>query len=264
MRTTLLIAVAGAALTAALIPATSRAWDGPGLWYSPAAGAQPGGSGIIGTGGALDHNVTCANCHMKAESKIDLKLDFSPALPTVGGLPTPMPGQQYQVSVQLTGEHLGLSACEQYTSNINNFAATVEDAGGKLAGVLASDSGQSSTSCPASAPDPVNGTTLMYSDCHAVMASGAPGKTSWTFSWTAPQAGAGPLTLYYGAVDGNCDMMSMDDDVKVGSIKMGSPMASLTPAPAPGGEERRFAWAFGLLPLGLVIGLRRRPRKHTS
>src|SRR4051812_44929401 len=107
MRTTLpiVLAVTGAALVAALAPATSRAWDGPDLWYSPAAGAQPGGSAIIGTGGALDHNVTCANCHLKAESKIDLKLDFTPPLPTVAGQPGYAPGQKYQVSVQLTGEH---------------------------------------------------------------------------------------------------------------------------------------------------------------
>src|SRR5882724_6344409 len=110
MRTTLSIAVIIAAIFAVLLPATAQAWDGPELWYSSAAAAQPGGSGIIATGGALDHNVTCANCHLKAESKIDVKFDFAPALPMVGGLPTPMPGQKYQVSVQLMGEHLGLSA----------------------------------------------------------------------------------------------------------------------------------------------------------
>jgi hypothetical protein len=263
MRTTLpnnapiAIAIVGAALVVALTPAKSHAWDGPDLWYSSAAGKQPGGAAIIGTGGATDHNITCANCHTKGENKIDLKLEFSPPLPSVGGLPTYTPGQTYQVSVKLTGEHLGLSGCGQYLTHVNNFAATIENGGGKLAGVLSSDSGQSSANCPKSMPKPINGTTVLYDDCHAVLASGAEKLASWSFGWTAPEAGAGPLTLYYGAVDGNCDMMSLNDDVKVGSLKLGEATASSAPAPG-SGDDRRLSLALGLLPLGLLAALLRR------
>src|SRR5262249_49996262 len=229
MRTTLSIAVIIAALFALLAPRTAAAWDGPQLWYMRASDAQPGGSGIIATGGVLDHNVTCANCHLKAESKIDVKFTFSPALPTVGRLPTYTAGQKYQVTATLEGEHLGLANCGQYTSNVNNFAATFEDAGGKFAGVIASDSGQSSANCPVDPPpNPINGSTVTYRDCHAIIGTGGT-LTQWNFTWTAPAASAGPLTLYYGAVDGNCDMMSMNDDVKTGTMKIGAPTAAITP-----------------------------------
>src|SRR6185295_5087437 len=99
------------------------------------------------------------------------------------------PGQSYQVKVSLVGEHLGKSGCGQYLSHVNNFAATFEDAGGKLAGVLSSDSGQSSASCPQVMPKPINGTTLLYGDCHAVTSSGGENMTQWTFSWKAPASG---------------------------------------------------------------------------
>lgn len=260
MRTILLMTTAAsAALLSLLAPSPARAWDGPDLWYAPAAGKSPGGNGIIGTGGALDHNVTCAHCHMKAESKIDLKLDFTPPLPAVGGQPTYSPGQKYQVSVKLVGEHLGQSGCGQYLTHVNNFAATVENASGKLAGVLGSDSGQVSSSCPKDLPKPINGTTVLYGDCHAIISSGAENMATWSFSWTAPAAGSGGLTLYYGAVDGDCDMMSMNDDVKVGTIKLGEATASLA---APKGGSRSAMLVLGLVPIGLAARLRRRKAKR--
>lgn len=68
---TLAFALFIAILTAA---ADAFAWDGPTLWYESAVGGQgapagPGGGGIIGTGGATDHNITCAHCHIKGEAK---------------------------------------------------------------------------------------------------------------------------------------------------------------------------------------------------
>ncbi len=262
MRTTLLITTAAAAaLLSLLAPTPAHAWDGPELWFASAAGKNPGGAGIVGTGGALDHNVTCANCHMKAESKIDLALDFTPPLPSVGGQPTYTPGQKYQVAVKLVGEHLGINGCGQYLSHVNNFAATVENASGKLAGVLGSDSGQSSSACPKDLPKPINGTTVLYGDCHAVISSGAENMTTWSFAWTAPVAGSGGLTLYYGAVDGDCDMMSMNDDVKMGTIKLGEATASLA-APKGEGGSRTAMLTLGLLPLGLAARLRRRKARR--
>lgn len=238
-------------------PRAALAWDGPGLWYADAAGSQPGGGGLIGTGSPQDHYVTCADCHTGAQSQIDVKFVFTPSLPTVGGQPTYSPGQTYKVDVTLVGEHLGKSGCDQYTSNINNFAAAFADGSGKTAGTLASDSGESAASCKSTAPQPPSGTTIVYGDCHAVMASGKPDVTAWTFSWTAPQGGAGAVNLYYGAVDGNCDMMSMNDDVKVGAMKLGEATAVLAPPKQPGRGTRMAALA-ALLPVGIVMLRRRR------
>ncbi len=173
----------------------------------------------------------------------------------VGGQPTYTPGQKYQVDVKLVGEHLGLSGCGQYLTHVNNFAATVEGASGKLAGVLGSDSGQSSSSCPKDLPKPISGTTVLYGDCHALISSGAENMSSWSFSWTAPAAGSGGLTLFYGAVDGDRDMMSMNDDVKVGTIKLGEATAALE---APPRDWRSAMLAFSLVPIGLAARLRKR------
>jgi len=249
-----------AALVVFGVAPSAKAWDGPQQWFESAAAKNPGGGGIIGTGGAQDRNIMCAHCHTEATNQIDLKFDFSPALEMVGGQPVYAPGQTYQVAVNLMGEHLGTSGCGQYLSHTNNFAATVENASGKVAGTLTSDAGQSSASCPQTMPDPKLGTTLLYGDCHAIVSSGAQNVTSWAFSWTAPVQGSGAVTLYYGAVDGNCDMMSMGDDVKMGNMKIGEAMATL--APEQKSPANRFAW-LAVLPLGLgaVMHRKRRSRK---
>lgn len=247
-----------------LLSAGAFAWDGVDLWFEPAEGKIAGGGGIIGTGAARDYNITCAHCHIGAPSKIDAKIDFNPPLATVGNQPVYAPSQNYQVSVSLIGETLGLSACGQYMMNTNNVAVSVEDAGGQSAGELASDSGQSASSCSATPPaQPISGTTALYGDCHAIVSKGGENLVNWSFSWTAPKAGAGALTLYYGLVDGNCDMTSYNDDVKVGTIKLGEATASM--APLLKSPKRAFAFSpfslLGLLPVaGLVLSLSRRRR----
>jgi hypothetical protein len=259
-------------LSSTLSVGAALAWDGPALWFDSPVGALPGGGGIIGTGSARDFNITCAHCHTGAEGKIDAKLDFMPPLPSVGGQQTYEPGQTYAVSVSLLGEHLG-AYCEQYMMHVNNVAVTVEDAGGKGAGVLTSDGGESSSSCPKTLPDPVKGSTVLYGDCHAIVSNGMENMTEWSFSWTAPSAGAGPLTLYYGIVDGDCDMSSRGDDVKVGTIKLGEATAAVTPGGpgnSPGGRSALAAgtsapslpYALGLVPIaGLALALARSARR---
>lgn len=241
---------------------TAQAWDGPGQWYESAVAKNPGGGGIVGTGSAMDHNILCAHCHTEAMNQIDLKFDFMPPLDMVGGQPVYSPGKTYQVAVNLTGEHLGTSGCGQYLSHTNSFAATFENASGKLAGTLTSAAGQSSANCPQTMPDPKLGSTLLYNDCHAIFSNGQQNETSWSFSWTAPAAGAGTVTMYYGAVDGNCDMMSMGDDVKMGNMKLGEGMAFLRPEPTSSGH--RYAW-LTLLPLtlGAAVHRKRRTRKNS-
>lgn len=236
-------------------PAVALAWDGPALWNAPADGMQPGGGGIYATGGARDFRIVCSHCHISPANRIDLTMAFQPALAAGNAY---RPGQQYQVTAALLGERLGLSGCGQFMNNVNSFAATFEDAAGQTVGSLSSDAGQTAASCPPAAPTaPLSGTTMLYGDCHAVAANGKPGVTSWRFSWTAPAAGTGAVTLYYGGVDGNCDMSSLDDDVKVGTMSLGEASASRLPA-----RSGRALAALGSLPaLGLVVALGRRRRK---
>jgi hypothetical protein len=252
----------------ALAPGAARAWDGDDLWNNPANGGgaapgqtgsiSPGGGGIFGTGGARDYFITCANCHVNDQNQqgqIDLAVMFTPPLTVTAGQSSYKPGQLYQVSAQLTGEHLGLSGCGPYVNgNVNNMVATVEDASGRTAGLLASDSGQSSASCPATAPMVTTGTTIMSGDCHAVAAqSGKPAanRTQWYFSWTAPAAGSGALTMYWGAVDGDCKMDSFGDDVRVNRLTM-------TEGPAVQAPRRPYALAALLLLPALWWATRRK------
>src|SRR5688572_6957029 len=212
MKTGLGIVVVVASLAVAQ---AARAWDGPTLWYEQAHGAVPGGGGIFGTGGARDHNITCEACHVERPTGvIDAALVFTPPLGDVAGMKVYSPGQTYQVRLDLVGELVGLSGCGPYGRNINNFAATFE-ADGQPAGLLMSDSGQSQDACPTNYDMSWAGTTALYRDCDVVLATdNDDGRTSWFFSWRAPAAGSGMVTVSYGVVDGDCSMMSMGDAVK--------------------------------------------------
>jgi hypothetical protein len=218
---------------------SARAWDATASWNNPANGAPsvtPGGGGIYGTSGARDYNIACNHCHINdtnQQGAIDLKLTFNPPMTLLSGQYIYSPNQTYRVTAQMTGEHLGLTNCTSTatTGNANNMAAAIEDTSGKPAGVLASDSGQSASACPPTLPASLTGTTALYGDCHAVVSiSGVTGtfdRTQWSFSWTAPAAGAGPLRLYFGAVDGNCGQSSLGDDVKMGNLTLVESTAAL-------------------------------------
>ena len=97
--------------------------------------------------------------------------------------------------------------------------------GGKVRGVFESDTNPvvSSANCPKTypKPDPSTGTTYVYGDCHGVIFIPRADIVAWTFSWTAPAAGSGPLTVFYGVVDGDHHgKSSLDDDVKMGTVKL--------------------------------------------
>jgi hypothetical protein len=238
-------------------PTIASAWDTPAMWNAPADAAQPGGGGIYATGGGRDFRIVCSHCHITPANRINLSMDFAPALAAGNAY---RPGQQYQVTANLAGEYLGMSGCGQYMSNVNEFAASFEDAAGQTAGILASDAGQSAAACPTQAPTaPFSGTTALYGDCHAVISNGKPNETRWQFSWTAPAAGTGPVTLYYGGVDGNCDMSSLNDDVKTGTMSLGE----ATAAKLPTRSGRTMLAMLGSLPiLGLAAALGNRRRKR--
>ncbi len=159
----------------------------------------------------------------------------------------------------MTGEHLGLSGCmgSPPAANNNNFAFAAEDASGNVAGSFTADYGDS-TSCPSSyPPSSFGGGSLVYGDCHAVLTSGAD-RTTWSFTWTAPAAGTGSVTLYYAAVDGDCMMNSLNDDVKVSTWPMGEGTAAIKKR---GAADSALAW-IGLMPAVGFIGAARRRRRR--
>ena len=195
-------------------------------WHMPSDGLRVGGGGIYGTGGAQDWGLTCANCHVKGAGTIDATITPTPLWQMIAGQPAYKPGQKYAITVKLIGEHLGLG---QGTNNLNGMAMTFEDPAGHASGFLASDvAGNDQSTCPATAPasnPAAPATTYLWGpakNCKTVVFNPLPNLTAWTFSWTAPAAGTGVVTGFYGVVDGDADgKSSLSDDVKVGTLKLG-------------------------------------------
>jgi hypothetical protein len=231
------------------------AWDGPELWYGSATGDSPGGGGILGTGGMHDHGIKCSHCHVERKlTDLAFGLEFQPALPSVSGEASYVPGQRYTITARMTNESLGTPCSDPYGKNVDNFAAAFENEEGAAVGVLESDTGAIATSCPTTTPAPDSaGTTAITGDCEVVFSKGKANTTTWSFAWTAPTAG--PVIVSWGAVDGDCLMMSMDDAVVEGK--------TLLRAPATAGVPSRTPWHVAIASVvlfGLVIVPWRRRR----
>lgn len=206
------------------------AWDGPQMWYGAADGANPGGGGILGTGGAHDYGIKCTDCHTdrKLEPNLAFAMTFSPALANN----TYVAGTRYTITARLTGALLPMPACSiSAGKNNDGFAASFEDDNGVTVGLLAADDGQSAPTCTLPSPAPTTGTTALDGDCKVIFSLGKPNMTTWTFSWTAPQSGN--VHVYWGAVDGDCDMMSMHDAALSGSQTINGPVPIAPPTEPP-------------------------------
>ncbi len=207
------------------------AWDGASMWYRAADDANPGGGGILGTGGQHDYGIQCTDCHVNRADEPGLALDlqFSPALVNS----TFVAGQAYAVTATLSVPGGQFLACNPMGANgmgkkVSNFAASFETDAGAPAGTLAADDGQSAPSCTLPSPAPA-GTTALDGDCAVVFSQGGENVTQWRFTWTAPTTTTSPVHLFWGAVDGDCDMMSMGDAAVTGSMTLMAPPAP--PAP---------------------------------
>ena len=245
-------------LVAAIVTTASPAfaWDGPSMWYERADGDEPGGGGILGTGGAHDYGVKCSHCHVERKmTNLAFALEFTPALPTAGNDKSYAPGQRYMVTGRMTNATLGSPCGDPYGKNVDNFAAAFEDTSGAPAGTLEDDRGSISTSCPQTTPMPTDaGTTAIAKDCAVLFAKGTENTTTYTFYWTAPASG--DVKIFWGAVDGDCLMMSMDDAVVEGTEILRSP-AMAQAAPPTG-----MRWGLAALSLAFagVIWIPRRRR----
>jgi hypothetical protein len=251
MRILIILGILGSAAPAA-------AWDGGRNWWDDPDGANPGGGGLFATGGQRDHGIKCEDCHVDNPSgTFEARFQFTPALTETAGQFIYQPGQRYQVDVSMIGEVI-VPTCDPYMEHTNNFAATFEDEDGASIGVLETDSGRIQSSCPPDWPMTAPaGTTGIYRDCEVVFAYGAD-RTTWRFWWTAPAAGAGTVSMFYGMVDGDCMMNSLDDVVVTGErvLREPSTAAAASPTPTP---PRRAAGAGSvalLLAIAAICGRR--------
>ena len=142
-----------------------------------------GGGGLFYTGAPSERGWDCSACHIQPEGKIRVNLTTTPA-----GLvqsATYSPGVAYQLNLGLAGEHRGLSSGR---SNFNGFALFISDGQGRPAGTI---SGY--------APEEI----YQANETKIASAGKKVGTAAWTFTWTAPKAGTGAVTLYLAMVDGN-------------------------------------------------------------
>jgi hypothetical protein len=247
MKTWKRISVIGLVAALPLVSAVAIAFPKAGAWHTTANAASPGASDIFSTGGVSDWGLTCANCHIKAPGLIDATVLPTPAWPLLNGLKSYSPTKSYSITVSLVGEHLNANIAPvggAPPDNLNSFALAVEDQNGKPQGVFTTDgtnplfartsTGPECTGKNAALPagfwegqQPATyvtnntGTTFLVGDCHAIVNLTIPNRANWTFTWKAPKVGTGPLTIYYGVVDGSSHgLNSQDDDVKMGTIKL--------------------------------------------
>ncbi|MEP7122563.1 MAG: hypothetical protein ABJE95_16695 [Byssovorax sp.] len=236
--------VIGLVASLPLISAVAIAFPKVSAWHGTANAVSPGASDIYGTGGVSDWGLTCANCHIKAPGLINATVLPPGGWPKKNGLNSYVPDTSYLVTVSLVGEHLAANAPAPAYNNLNSFALTAEDQNGKPQGVFTTDgtnplfarssngpeclaktaalpAGFWETQAPTTYTNNNTGTTFLVGDCHAIVNLTIPNRTNWTFTWKAPKVGTGPLTLYYGVVDGSSHgSNSQDDDVKMGTVKL--------------------------------------------
>jgi len=231
-------AVAGVVLT----PASSLAFHAGSLFDAPPGAG--GGGGLFYTGAPRDKGWTCAACHIDAPGSMRVRLEVDPPLFDSFRY---APGQTYTVTARLDGETRGKDAP---ASNYNTIAISIVDANGNSVGAV---SGFAAEDFYVGFP-----TTI-------VSTGQKPGLTSWTFQWTPPATGAGPVTFYLAAVDGDGAGRPSEtltdpfgDDLFVGTVDLqdGSATAAAVPRPRGIGQPGLVGIAFGLCLLGVRRGRR--------
>jgi hypothetical protein len=224
-----------------------------GATFDKPAGGGGGGS-IFYTGANREHRWNCAACHEDAPRQMRVRLNVVPA--ELFSSFKYQPGTTYAFTATMENESRGRQSAR---ANYNSLALSAEAASGAPAGDFNGYAAEDFFAGPAT----------------IVSAGQKVGVTSWTFSWTAPDPGAGTVTLCLGAVDGNAagqagDSTSTDafgDDVFVARVELGELGAKtelVRPPPAPHGAPFRsplwFALASGAVAV-VIVPLRRRSRR---
>lgn len=272
------VVVIVAALAAALAaPRVAEAFP-TGFQFDDDPVTGDGAGGVAFTGAPRFAGHDCAVCHVDPTRQVGVSFDADPVDIFSNGY---VPGQQYRMRVRLLREHAAadfLPAGDYCVPNTNQrcddngFALEIDDATGHPQGtfVPATANGACTGAPPdASARVLMDGSAVTHSGFHH-------GLDSWTFCWTAPATGAGPLTAYISAVDGNggdgTEANPNDvsgDDVVTGAVPLdqagGEPLGSqrggCAVAPGRGGPRGLTALIVGALAALLLIVRLVRPRR---
>jgi hypothetical protein len=229
--------------------------------------AFDGAGGIAFDGSPRWTSHTCAVCHINAPGLISIQLEADhPELFTTGWtanmqyhLRVVMDGETEGLAFKANGDNCGPGTMPYAACDLNGFALEVDDAGGDAKGSYQAVSGSdcatgSATVIGADAYILKDGTAAIYSGVHS-------GTTSWDVCWTAPASGAGTLTAYVTAVDGNGGSGSAfpndpyGDDVAAGQVPLFEVGAT---APQSGGCSVVGGESVAAVAIVLAFVLRRR------
>jgi hypothetical protein len=213
-----------------LLPHAAAAWPTGGQFDGDPV-SEGGGGGKAFTGSPRSSGHDCAVCHVAAPRRVRLAVDAEPVALFDRGYEA---GRQYRMRVRLVGEHAALDSLSAGDNCLplvnrrcddNGFALEIDDAAGVTRGKLtpAGPQGECGGAAPAVDAESqvlVAGDAVVHSGFHH-------GVDAWSFCWTAPTAGTGPLTVFVSAVDGNGGDGTNDnpadtagDDVATGAVPL--------------------------------------------
>jgi hypothetical protein len=196
---------------------STQFFDQPMNPHSATTGAAS--EGVYFTGGPRFAGLGCESCHVDAPGLVALKLGADDPFLFHEGYE---PDRTYTFEVELNGETRGVqldgtptcteprSLSDRYTyvaCNNNNFALEIDAPGGAPLGLFGAFPGETVIAPDGSA---VFGDRAHDANMPKVISRNGP--TRWRFSWTAPAAGTGAVTIHVSAVDGNGGEGMEDDD----------------------------------------------------
>ena len=185
------------------------------------------GEGLYFTGAPRFASLDCSSCHTGGPQKVGLQLDTSDLALFSEGY---TPGRTYELQIALTNETEGLMyktpTCtdppapgDNFTyvqCNNNGFGLEIDDDTGTplagpsvfcpqmpIAGMCPTADFTKDQALVAPDGDAVFDAKVYSADPNMPKLVTRNGATTWSFYWTAPKAGTGPLTVYVSAVDGN-------------------------------------------------------------
>jgi hypothetical protein len=219
------LAALGALSLVCLAPAPARAFHAGSLFDKPPGAG--GGGGLFYTGAIRDKGWDCTACHIDPPGKIQLRLYVDPPDLFQGFRYTP--GQTYSFNVVMEGESVGLGSP---LSNYNTLAISIVGPTGAPVGSMSGFAAEE-----------------FYTGWPTTIVSGGQrvGATSWTFQWIAGGPGAGAVTIFIAAVDGNGANSPpgqtltdpFGDDVYVGTVLLEEGAVTASADGASPGDPRR-------------------------
>lgn len=252
----------------ALLAGTAAAFP-TGEQFELDALTEDGGGGVAFTGAPRWAGHACEVCHLDAPHQIGLALESDRPAVFVDGYE---PGVVYRLRVAIEDEWAAAAqaavgdACGEQGGGFvrcddNGFAIELDDARGRAAGRLAPATRDGCAGTPDADAD-----ARIFADGSAATHSGVHhGQTSWDLCWTAPAAGAGVITAYVAAVDGNGGSATLEDpsdaagdDVFAGAVAI--PERGGAPTTESAGCDAGGAGGLGVILLILAATPRRRRR----